>query len=142
VSIGTRVQAINLANHHPEQLTILGAWDFDAEKHVISYLSPIAQSLLNRKVGEEVEFELDGVTNRYAIAGIESCQTASSVPPGQTATQAIPSTDAAQAADGAAESAPAASPSPAESMGQAQDQIGQAQNPQQDTSRVELAPSA
>src|SRR5438034_8571920 len=41
--IGTRVQATELASQHQESFTILGAWDSDPERGVISYLSPMAQ---------------------------------------------------------------------------------------------------
>jgi transcription elongation GreA/GreB family factor len=72
VGIGTIVQAIDLGANQSESFTILGAWDSDPEKGVISYLSPVAQSLLNRKVGEEVEFEFHGAIHRHRIEKIES----------------------------------------------------------------------
>jgi transcription elongation GreA/GreB family factor len=71
VSIGTIVEATDLGTQHLERYTILGAWDSEPEKGIISYLSPVAQSLLNRKPGEEVEFELEGSQRRYRIEKIE-----------------------------------------------------------------------
>jgi transcription elongation factor GreA len=71
VSIGTVVQAMDLVANQPETFTILGAWDSDPEKGVISYLSPVAQSLLNQKVGDEVEFEFHGALHRHRIEKIE-----------------------------------------------------------------------
>jgi transcription elongation GreA/GreB family factor len=71
VSIGTIVQATDLGANQPETFTILGAWDSDPDKGVISYLSPVAQSLLNNKVGDEVEFELHGAKRRHRIEHIE-----------------------------------------------------------------------
>ena len=77
VGIGTKVQATELGSQHQESFTILGAWDSDPEKGVISYLSPVAQALLNHTPGEEVEFEMDGgVRKRYRIDGIQPYQTA------------------------------------------------------------------
>jgi len=73
VGIGTRVAVTELGTQHHEVFAILGAWDFDVEKHIISYLSPIAQSLLNKQVGDEAEFELDGHVSRYRIDAIEAC---------------------------------------------------------------------
>lgn len=70
VSVGTQVAVTEAGTAHQEAFAIFGAWDFDAEKHIISYLSPIAQSMLNRKVGEEIEFELDGHKSRYRIDSI------------------------------------------------------------------------
>jgi transcription elongation GreA/GreB family factor len=72
VSPGCRVGVVELSRNHPEMFTILGAWDFDLEKGIISYLSPIAQNMLNKGVGDEVEFEFDGVQNRYRIQSIEA----------------------------------------------------------------------
>src|SRR6185436_1179697 len=72
VSIGTIVQATELATNQPETFTVLGAWDFDAKKGIISYLTPVGQALLNRKVGEEVEAEVDGVRHRHRIERIEA----------------------------------------------------------------------
>ncbi|HNQ87745.1 MAG TPA: GreA/GreB family elongation factor [Verrucomicrobiota bacterium] len=71
VSIGTRVAVTEVGTDHQESFHILGAWDLDIEHHIISYLSPIAQSLLNKTVGDEAEFELDGHTRRYRIDAIE-----------------------------------------------------------------------
>src|SRR5256714_4524083 len=76
VGIGTRVKVTELATRHAETFAILGAWDSEPEKGIVSYLTPLAQSLLNRKVGEEVEFELDGAKKRYRIEAIEAYKTA------------------------------------------------------------------
>ena len=51
-----------LGTNQHETFTILGAWDSDPDKGIISYLTPIGQALLNRKVGDEVEFELHGTS--------------------------------------------------------------------------------
>jgi transcription elongation GreA/GreB family factor len=72
VGIGTIVQATDLGANQSESFTILGAWDSDPDKGVISYLSPVAQSLLNRKVGDEVEFEFHGAIHRHRIEKIDS----------------------------------------------------------------------
>jgi transcription elongation GreA/GreB family factor len=76
VSIGTIVQAVDLVANQAEKFMILGAWDSDPDKGVISYLSPVAQSLLNRKVGEEVEFEFHGAQHRHRIERIEAFKAA------------------------------------------------------------------
>jgi transcription elongation factor GreA len=81
VGVGTRVQATEVASDHHEAFTILGAWDSNPEKGIISYLSPVAQALLNHKPGEEVEFEMDGgVRKRYRIDAIESVQPTPAAP--------------------------------------------------------------
>jgi transcription elongation GreA/GreB family factor len=71
VSIGTRVKVTDLGTQQSEMFTILGAWDSEPEKGIVTYLTPLAQSLLNRKAGEEVEFELDGAKKRFRIEAIE-----------------------------------------------------------------------
>src|SRR6266540_3395915 len=75
VNIGTRVKVTEMNSQHVESFAILGAWDSDPERGVISYLSPVAQSLLNRNVGEEVEFELDGAKKHFRIETIEAFKT-------------------------------------------------------------------
>ena len=72
VQIGSIVHATNIATNQQEQFTILGAWDSDPDKGVVSYLSPVAQALLNRKVGDEVEFEIQGVRHRHRIQSIDA----------------------------------------------------------------------
>jgi len=72
VSIGTIVHATDLNSGKMEKFTVLGAWDFDAEKGIISYLTPVGQALLNRKVGDEVEGEVDGAKHRHRIEKIEA----------------------------------------------------------------------
>jgi len=93
VSIGTRVAVTELGTQQSERLTILGAWDSEPEKEIISYLTPIAQTLLNRKVGEEVEFELHGSTRHFRIDAIEplpAAPAASATAPTPAVSQAPP----------------------------------------------------
>lgn len=76
VGIGTVVHVTDLHAQHPEVYTVLGAWDFDAEKHIISYLSPMAQALIGHKPGEEVEFEMEGAKKHYRVDSIQAYQPA------------------------------------------------------------------
>jgi transcription elongation GreA/GreB family factor len=76
VGIGTIVDVTDLNSKNSEKFNVLGAWDSDPEQGVISYLTPVAQSLLNRKVGEEVEFEMDGSKKRYRVDSITAYKTA------------------------------------------------------------------
>jgi transcription elongation GreA/GreB family factor len=71
VSIGTVVRLGDLTSLQPETYTILGAWDSLPEKHVVSYQSPIAQSLLGKKVGDEVQLESEGTVRRCRVEAIE-----------------------------------------------------------------------
>jgi transcription elongation GreA/GreB family factor/transcription elongation factor GreA-like protein len=75
VSIGTKVRATDLEANQAEEFTILGAWDSEPDKGIVSYLSPMAQALLNRKVGDQVEFELHGLRHHHRIDVIEPHKT-------------------------------------------------------------------
>ena len=72
VSIGTTVHVTDLQVQHSEKYNILGAWDFDADRQIISYLSPMAQALIGHKPGEEVEFDMDGTKRHYRVDSIEA----------------------------------------------------------------------
>jgi transcription elongation GreA/GreB family factor len=85
VSIGTIVRTTNIATGQKETFTVLGAWDSDPDKGIVSYLTPVAQALLNRKVGEEVDFEIHGAKHRHRIESIEPYKTAPAAAPEQPA---------------------------------------------------------
>jgi transcription elongation GreA/GreB family factor len=70
VSIGTVVAVTDLDHQHAEHFIILGAWDSNPEQGIISYLTPVAQSLLNHKPQEEVEVPVDNAKRRYRIDSI------------------------------------------------------------------------
>jgi transcription elongation GreA/GreB family factor len=75
VAPGTVVQVTDLQSGLIETFTILGAWDSDPDKGVISYLTPVAQALINHKIGDEVEAELEGSKRRQRIEKIETWKT-------------------------------------------------------------------
>ena len=72
VSIGTVVHLTDLETKAKETYSVLGAWDSDPDKGVISYLTPVAQAFINQKPGAEVELSLEGVTRRLRIDSIEN----------------------------------------------------------------------
>mgnify|MGYP002400999663 CR=1 FL=1 len=72
VSIGTIVHSTDLSTNQKERFIILGAWDTDTDKGIISYLTPIAQGLMNHKVGDEVEFDVHGARHKHRIESIEA----------------------------------------------------------------------
>jgi len=69
VSVGCRVRLDNGAGNVMEY-SILGPWDTDPDHGVISYLSPFAQLLLGRKLGDGIE--MDG--QPFRITAIEPAQ--------------------------------------------------------------------
>jgi transcription elongation GreA/GreB family factor len=52
VSIGTVVSVRDKISRKTETYTILGAWDGDPDRHIISYQTAIGQALLGKKPGE------------------------------------------------------------------------------------------
>jgi transcription elongation GreA/GreB family factor len=75
VSLGTCVRLTDPATQHTESFCILGAWDSDPDKGIISYLTPLAQSLLNHKPGEEVDLDVDGTRKRVRLEAVEPYKT-------------------------------------------------------------------
>ena len=71
VSIGTIVTLRDANTSEEETYTILGAWDGDPERAIISYQTAIGQALLGRRPGEIVELNAKEDTGRYAIIAIE-----------------------------------------------------------------------
>ena len=74
VSIATEVKVTDLETQNTEHFIILGAWDSSPEKGIISYLTPVAQALLNRKPLVEVEVPVDDAKKRYRIDSIAAYQ--------------------------------------------------------------------
>lgn len=70
VGIGTVVTVTDLADPSKHIFTILGAWDGDPDRGIISYLTPMAQALIGKKAGEETDFQLEGQAKRYRVESI------------------------------------------------------------------------
>jgi transcription elongation factor GreA len=71
VSIGTIVTLREVASGKQEVYTILGAWDSDPDRGVISYQTAIGQSLLGHRVGETVSLGAEQGASEYEILSIE-----------------------------------------------------------------------
>jgi transcription elongation factor GreA len=72
VTIGTVVTLREVADGREDRYTILGAWDSDPEKGIVSYLAAIAQALLGHKVGERLEVPTEHGDRLAEIVRIES----------------------------------------------------------------------
>lgn len=73
VGIGTIVDIQDAASGNKETFTILGAWDGNPDKNILSYLSELAKVLIGKKVGDEAELPSDsGVGRRVRITGIRA----------------------------------------------------------------------
>ena len=71
VSIGTIVTLRDADSGKEEVYTILGAWDGDPDRNIISYQTAIGQAMLGHKVGETVTLTDESETRRYTIISIE-----------------------------------------------------------------------
>lgn len=72
VGVGTIVDFQD-AEGTTETYTILGAWDGDIEKNIVSYLSEIAKALITKAVGEETELPSeDGEPRKVKVLGIRA----------------------------------------------------------------------
>jgi transcription elongation GreA/GreB family factor len=67
VSIGTIVTVRDKESKKSETYTILGAWDGDPDRHIISYQTAIGQALLGKKAGESATLP----NGEYEITSIE-----------------------------------------------------------------------
>jgi transcription elongation GreA/GreB family factor len=71
VSIGTVVGLRDSDTGKEETYTVLGAWDGDPDRGIISYQTAIGQAMLGHKIGEVVTLTDQDETRRFAIISIE-----------------------------------------------------------------------
>ncbi|NOY10393.1 MAG: transcription elongation factor GreA, partial [Spirochaetes bacterium] len=71
VSFGTRVRLKNLVTNKEEEYIILGPWESEPSKNIISYLSPLGAALWNHKTGEELKFTINDNDFHYIIESID-----------------------------------------------------------------------
>lgn len=67
VTIGSVVTLMNKDDNQSMVITILGPWDVDFEKGVLSYRSDVAVTLRGKKIGDEVTLHLGGRESQYVI---------------------------------------------------------------------------
>ncbi|PJZ68893.1 transcription elongation factor GreA [Leptospira perolatii] len=70
INIGTTVKLKNESSGESHSYSILGAWDADTEKHIISYQSPLAKSLLGKRVGDIAILNLGGAETKFKVLEI------------------------------------------------------------------------
>src|SRR5246127_1047268 len=70
VSIGTIVTLRNAETNNEETYTILGAWDGDPDRHIISYQTAIGQALLGHEGGESVPGKTEHGIAPFTIVSI------------------------------------------------------------------------
>ena len=73
ISIGTIVTLREVESSQEERYTVLGAWDGDPERHIISYQTAIGQSLLGKKPNDRVTLNTDhGTATIYEVIEIRA----------------------------------------------------------------------
>ncbi|GAB4240662.1 MAG: transcription elongation factor GreA [Candidatus Methylacidiphilales bacterium] len=73
VNIGTTVTLTDVDSGAVQTVTILGAWDSDPDKGIVSYQTPMAQALLKNKPGQTVDLPLEsGGKRRVRIEAIQA----------------------------------------------------------------------
>ena len=72
VSIGTIVTLRNPDSGKEDTYTILGAWDGDPERHIISYQTAIGQALMGHKTGDVVTLNKDEGAGSFEIVSISA----------------------------------------------------------------------
>jgi transcription elongation factor GreA len=79
VSIGTIVTLCDMETNKEETYTILGAWDGDPDRHIISYQTAIGQALVGHKAGDAVPLNTEHGAAQFTIVSIQPA------PPDETA---------------------------------------------------------
>ena len=72
VSIGTTVTVRDTTSKHSETYHILGAWDSDLEKGIISYKTAVAQALIGHKIGTSVSLASETGERPVEILSIDA----------------------------------------------------------------------
>ena len=70
VSFGTTVTLQDNVANKEIVYTILGPWESNAEEGIISYMSPLANNLLNMKNGEQKKFEFNDRQFDFTVKSI------------------------------------------------------------------------
>jgi len=71
VGLGTTVRLREKATGQEEALHILGAWDGNAEKHIVSYLAAAATALIGKTPGETVRMPSEQGEREVEILAVE-----------------------------------------------------------------------
>jgi transcription elongation GreA/GreB family factor len=88
VSIGTLVRLRNEATNDEEAYTILGAWDSDPDRQIISYQTAIGQALLSHEVGETVSLKTEHGAAEFIIVSIQAAPIDEMTPPAASVIEA------------------------------------------------------
>src|SRR5690606_35985520 len=71
VGLGTVVDLKPASSSEASSYAILGAWDSDPDRRIVSYQTPLARALIGKKVGETVEIDIEGNVEEWTVRGIQ-----------------------------------------------------------------------
>ena len=71
VGIGNVVTLKEGSTKQTRKYSILGAWDSDPGNDILSYKTPLAQSIIGKKVHDTVSTNIDGNEEQWTILTIE-----------------------------------------------------------------------
>ena len=70
VRFGVYVEVLNLDNDKTKTIKLVGDYESDADNNIISISSKLGEELIGKKVGDLVEFEINGKIFSYEILSI------------------------------------------------------------------------
>ncbi|MEJ6524886.1 MAG: GreA/GreB family elongation factor [Opitutales bacterium] len=70
IGIGSIVELVDQSNSKAQTYTVLGAWDSDPDNNVLSYLTPLGQMLLGKKIDDVVETDVAGNVQTWKVTGL------------------------------------------------------------------------
>jgi transcription elongation factor GreA len=76
ISIGTTVSLLNLKTKKKETYSILGEWDSDLDRGIISYMSPLGKTLIGGKTTDTITFKYEGNVSKYKVLKITKAEEA------------------------------------------------------------------
>jgi transcription elongation GreA/GreB family factor len=88
VSIGTIVTLREITTNTEETYTILGAWDGDPDRHIISYQTAIGQALLGHEAGETISLNTEHRAAEFTIVSIQAAPIDQTAPTAGAVTEA------------------------------------------------------
>ena len=69
-SIGCKIKVKNLEIGEISEFTIMGPWDADTEKNIISYQSPMGKALINKRVGDKASMDFENSHITFEVLSI------------------------------------------------------------------------
>jgi len=71
ISFGTKSTLLNTDTNETVVYTILGPWESNPDANIISYLSPLGESLCGFEVNDTIKFEINNKEYNYKVLKIE-----------------------------------------------------------------------